>query len=399
MSERLNLQDLVDLLAKKQGLTKKESELFLRELIALVTENIENIEPVKIKDFGTLKPTKVNTRKSVNVNTGEEFEIPAHYKLSFLPDKTLRDIVNKPFAHFESVILEDGVSFDNINIESADDENDTDDETDNETTQSIISPQDNKVSPVQDKPVDTAEIEQVESESLNTVEEDENIPAMPTAEVEENIEPSVEPAATVKTENETISTESDDFDEGKIYNADKKKKAIIVSCLCLLFLIGGLALHYTGYLRQFMIDQGWCIKPEANMPTDSVAAIVPTKADSAAIIVDSTSTNNGVIASPADSTIVEPEEKPVTTSPKPRTATIEYGTTLRSLGLKHYGRKSFWVYIYMENKDKIKNPNSVPVGTELILPPASKYGIDANDPKSVEKAKEIEIRLFEQMGL
>lgn len=117
MNERLTLQDLIDILAKKQDITKKDAETFLRELFAVIAENIEKNDSVKIKDFGVFKLVKVNARKSVDVNTGEAIEIAAHYKLSFTPDKLLKDAVNRPLADFESVVLEDGVSFDDIETE------------------------------------------------------------------------------------------------------------------------------------------------------------------------------------------------------------------------------------------------------------------------------------------
>ena len=124
MNDRLSLQDLIDLLAQKQGITKKDAETFLREFIALISENIESNEPVKIKDFGTFKLIKVNARKSVDVNTGEAIEIPAHYKLCFTPDKSLKYAINRPFSHFDSVLLEFGVSFTNIDKEYTADESD-----------------------------------------------------------------------------------------------------------------------------------------------------------------------------------------------------------------------------------------------------------------------------------
>ena len=156
MNERLSLQDLIDLLAKKQEITKKEAEVFLRELIAVISETIESNESVKIKDFGTFKLVKVNARKSVDVNTGEAIEIAAHYKLSFTPDKLLKEAINRPFAHFESVVLEEGVSFDNIekdetvNIEEADEEEDV--SVDEETNEA--------------SPTPTADPQQVENEDF-----------------------------------------------------------------------------------------------------------------------------------------------------------------------------------------------------------------------------------------
>ena len=112
MKGKLVLQDIVDMLAKKTSLSKKEADSFFRELFAVIIDNVFNNEPVKIKDFGSFKLTKVNSRESVNVNTGGKIEIPEHYKISFTPDKSLKELVNKPFAHFETTLLEEGVSFD-----------------------------------------------------------------------------------------------------------------------------------------------------------------------------------------------------------------------------------------------------------------------------------------------
>lgn len=118
MNEKLTIADLVDLFAIKADIPKKEAEAFLREIFVIISENISLKDTVKIKDFGTFKPVKVSARKSVDINTGKEIEIAAHYKLSFIPDKDLKDTVNKPFAHFESVLLNDKVSFPDLENKS-----------------------------------------------------------------------------------------------------------------------------------------------------------------------------------------------------------------------------------------------------------------------------------------
>jgi nucleoid DNA-binding protein/nucleoid-associated protein YgaU len=73
---------------------------------------------------------------------------------------------------------------------------------------------------------------------------------------------------------------------------------------------------------------------------------------------------------------------------------ITAGERLTLIALKEYGHKSFWVYIYQENKDKIRNPDNVPVGTELVIPPASKYGIDKSSRESIQKADELALQLM-----
>lgn len=111
MNDKLSLQDLVDILSKKAKITKKDADSFFREFFQLILERIFDNDSVKVKDFGTFKLISVSSRESVNVNTGEKIEIPSHYKLSFLPDKILKNLVNKPFSQFETILLEDGVVF------------------------------------------------------------------------------------------------------------------------------------------------------------------------------------------------------------------------------------------------------------------------------------------------
>lgn len=107
MNEKLSLQDLVEVLSKKADITKKEADLFFRELFQLILDRIFDNDSVKIKDFGTFKLTPVSSRESVDVNTGEKIEIPAHHRLSFSPDKMLKELVNKPFSQFETILLDE----------------------------------------------------------------------------------------------------------------------------------------------------------------------------------------------------------------------------------------------------------------------------------------------------
>ena len=117
MNEKLNLQDLVDLLSHKVGLPKHEVETFLKELFCFISENLSETEEIKIKDFGAFKLVPAQERGSVDVNTGEKIEIPAQRKVTFLPAAELKDLVNKPFSHFETTLLNDGVSFEDVKME------------------------------------------------------------------------------------------------------------------------------------------------------------------------------------------------------------------------------------------------------------------------------------------
>ena len=105
MNERLYLQNFIDLLSEKYGMDKKDADKFVKEFFLLIEEALEQDRSVKIKGFGTFKLVDVESRESVKVNTGERFQIQGYTKVSFIPDGSLRDIINKPFSHFETVVL------------------------------------------------------------------------------------------------------------------------------------------------------------------------------------------------------------------------------------------------------------------------------------------------------
>ena len=117
MNERLTIQDLTDLLAAKHSMTKKDAEAFVKEFFLLIEQALENEKTVKIKGLGTFKLIDVDSRESVNVNTGERFQIKGHTKVSFSPDANLRDTINKPFAHFETVVLNENTILEDTPIE------------------------------------------------------------------------------------------------------------------------------------------------------------------------------------------------------------------------------------------------------------------------------------------
>ena len=445
MNERLSLQDLIDLLAKKQEITKKEAEVFLRELIAVISETIESNESVKIKDFGTFKLVKVNARKSVDVNTGEAIEIAAHYKLSFTPDKLLKEAINRPFAHFESVVLEEGVSFDNIekdetvNIEEADEEEDVsvDEETnevsptptadshqvDNEDFTPELGSEDTTIIETENTAPHTEE-EQVEE--INNRKEEAGHPeneAIAPSETENISEPITDEVSEERIleykqriEEAKLAAKEKDLEYERLVKetrqaAKRRKKFVSLGFFIFLiiaaFLIGGL---YFQEIARFLTEG-----PTGNGNTAIVADshnIDEQKTDTLAVSSDSIAKakEQDSIAIVTEKTLPsENSIKPQTQKTEQPTATkgntplaiitIEPGNTLRNISLKYYGHKSFCVYIYEENKDKIKNINSIPLGTKLTIPSPSKYGINLQDQASLDKAKAKERELFKTMGL
>ena len=111
---KFSLNTLGKLLADKSGLSQMEAELFIRKMFDVCNQGLEADKQVKIKWLGTFKVQATKDRESINVNTGERFTIEGRDKLTFTPDNILKEIVNKPFAQFETVVVNDGVDFDEI---------------------------------------------------------------------------------------------------------------------------------------------------------------------------------------------------------------------------------------------------------------------------------------------
>lgn len=136
MKKKLTLQDFADYIAQSEGVDKTTAEAFVRAFFDIIEEGLIDDKFVKIKGFGTFKLVAVSERESVNINTGERFQISGHTKVSFTPDSTMKELVNRPFAHFEAVDLNDDTDtkeFEVIDEEMEEEELDEGDSADIDT--------------------------------------------------------------------------------------------------------------------------------------------------------------------------------------------------------------------------------------------------------------------------
>ena len=181
MNERLTIRDLTDLLAAKHSMTKKDAEAFVKEFFLLIEQALENEKTVKIKGLGTFKLIDVDSRESVNVNTGERFQIKGHTKVSFSPDTNLRDTINKPFAHFETVVLNENTILEDTPIEDTEEE-----EAEEETSaQTVLNEVGEGTAPLVTEEYESTDDELSEKELI----QEEQITAQPS--VKDSIEESV----------------------------------------------------------------------------------------------------------------------------------------------------------------------------------------------------------------
>lgn len=195
MNNKVTFPELVEQVAQYANTSKRMSELFLKELFATISQSLIDGESVKVKGIGTFKLTEVSPRKSVDVNTGEEIEIPGHKKLSFAPDKDMAEAINQPFMHFETEILDDDVTDDQLAAIDA-----------GEPTEAPA-----EAAPAEEETTDTAATEAPAAEAPVAAEEEVVMPPVFVAPVEEpepeeaeaEVEAPVEPSEEVPAEEET----------------------------------------------------------------------------------------------------------------------------------------------------------------------------------------------------
>ena len=134
--DKFTVQQLADILIRKNRLSENEAQAFVCAIFDVIKEGLEADRQVKIKGFGTFKIIDVDPRESVNVNTGERVLIGGHQKITFTPDSVMKEMVNRPFSQFETVILNDGVDFSDVEKEAPAPEAENIQKTEKENTMS-----------------------------------------------------------------------------------------------------------------------------------------------------------------------------------------------------------------------------------------------------------------------
>ena len=342
MNKRLTTEDLAELLAEYTKKDKKSMDLFLREFVAVVTEGVLTDNLVKVKDLGSFKIVRVEKRESIHVNTGESFLIPEHYKFTFLPDKELREIVNKPFSFFETTEVNENVDF--SDLDSAKEENEKDLEEDSDGEEEKVSTVDEALGKKSISPVDGLPILEDESVKL-----DKDIPI--------------------------IHPQPQSFGH---------KMLIVVSAIAILL---GVAAYVYYNLDYFTAYNDLKIK---KVPLNTAPPLEKQNSEDL-VLVDSPNVNSDTSKVNESMAKVESETQVDTILAKIK---IEPGSRLTLISLEYYGSKLFWVYLYEHNKAIISDPNNIPIGTEIEIPIPGKYGIDAKDRASLEKAATLQSEIL-----
>ena len=284
LMSKLNIYDLCSVLTSKNGLDDKESHRFIKAMFDVIQEGLDEDKIVKVKGLGTFKIIEVDDRESINVNTGERVLIEGHSKLTFTPDSVMKEIVNKPFSQFETVILNEGVDFPEPVVEEPAVEDIIADEP-AEDKEIIVEPQiDNKVAEqsVEEEPV-----------AEKTVAE-EPVAEEPVAEEPVAEEPVAEDSVVEFTDdNDNVQSGEENSVEESVFETSNNNSILrwILSGVAVLLLILGAA--YGGYLygRYELSEEIAYKQMKADLKTAEITtkkAQVAIKKDSVAQEVDAT---------------------------------------------------------------------------------------------------------------
>ena len=415
MSDKITIQDIIELLAEKHGMNKKDAEAFVKGIFDLIEEALASEKYVKVKGLGTFKLTEVESRESVNVNTGERFQIQGHNKISFTPDTTMKDLINKPFAHFETVILNENTQLEDtkIEMEGEDDKEENTEEIISSTPEILKEDDTNTITSTPTYEADIKPITNISAppkiiaadEIIETVEEQQSIKedhlTEKASKVAENTseerpatiaEAAIKAVREEKTISETIEgrtskpqsmTASESplaVPEGLLQKEQKKNLwGIIIAIILVLCIAGGIYWFMQSSSSKQPIRQSIpaATSTVKEMPNDSVTLQQQ----------DTVSGSNLQTREPIQSQPAKPKSPSVQSAANQEIAkvtladTVEYdivgtkvnytlqeGESLIKLALKFYGTKKLWPYIVRHNKNVIKDADRVPIGTTLRIP-------------------------------
>ena len=391
MNNKLLLQDLADQLSESGKLKKKEAEEFLKAFFKVIEESLFQGEIVKIQGLGTFKLLRVESRKSVNVSTGEEFELKEHYKISYTPDLALKTLVNEPFSHLEPVEL------------------DVRPEQDRPFKQKIRSEEEDLSEPViavkSDRP-DRTNINKQKSMSQS-----ENDSKSPNRNSRNDIK-------------QPVHGSRQGFDR-KVEN----KNSVSGKLFWFFFVVIVIVLAIWAYISNEQAQKENVFKLKETALFDSTSyedtkpeefetviedslkleAEIASKIESLAMAEKSVkpvkknlaSASGKIVQSQLDTKPAKPEVKePYTSNVNvsgfkfPVIETLRKGEMLTLMSLKYYGHKAFWVYIYAANANVISDPDHIPLGTKIRIPKPDPSIINAKDPNCVAKAKALQTKIL-----
>lgn len=372
MNEKTTIQDLVLALVQCHEMEKEHAEAFVQTFFELIEEGLTIDRYVKVKGWGTFKLIQVESRESVDVKTGERIEIPAYHRITFTPDVSLRELINKPFAHFETVVLNDTTHFDDLKEDDNGNEEQDDilideavgiEDESNDTQNSIASP----VS------VPTPTITESSVEKQRAQNETELV-------IPQEVQTVVDARIEVTQQQPEPAPE---------YQPLRKSNPW---CMYATILFCGIILG-GGVAWFIMSGRRYVLETDVKIPTASVEKNYPSAPS--IVVNDSLSKKDSIRQEKKDTIqkdtlnivsrvekkilvekheIVKSKKETIADTVKYRIVgtqtnyTLKEGETLVKVSYKFFGDKKLWPYIAKHNDSVITNPDNIPVGTTIKIP-------------------------------
>ena len=387
MNEKVSLQDLAAMVADDCKISRKKADQFIRDMFDVILEALKKEKYVKIKGLGTFKLTEVSPRVSVNVSTGERFEIQGHRKITFTPENKIKELINKPFAHFEPVVLNEGVQFDDV---PDDIEKDVEMDMEEVTEKSVIPETTTVEEETKEQEPEPIQEEAVVNEPILEETKEELVEEAP--EVEKN--PEVEKIAEIPTEVPMPETSIEEkpvvVSPDPIPLMQTKKKTPwgwIIGVLCALLIIVLVVwllvpkttkeVPYEIYQPEKAVVSSTPADTLQQRKKDEVAPTQPEPVKEEVVTPKPVETPKPVApavqpAVPALSTTVVKETIADTLEYRitglKATYTLKEGETLARVAANFYQNRRLWPYIAKYNKDILPNVNRVVPGMVIRVP-------------------------------
>lgn len=370
MNDKTTLQDLIGLLAQRHQMETTDAEVFVKTVLSLIEEALEKDKYVKIKGLGTFKLIEIEERESVDINTGERIRIQSHSRISFLPDSSLRELVNKPFSHFETVVLNENTHFDDLEETSAVEKEDAE-EGENEERE--IFSETEHVDQLQDSNIiETPKCEAIKSTSLPEEIEEERVVELGKEELHPKLE-EVKDARFPWCMIASVLLVGVILGGGIIWGLLSGRRYIPESCLSSLVkekeTVSSVGPSHKDSLA--LLEQ-----TAVNAVADTVKAQqIMEKKDTVKISLEKEKTSvesvtnqvaGKVSSKKATESLSDTVEYTITGTKS--VYTIGKGETLVRVALKFYGNKKLWPYLVKHNTKIIKDPNNVPAGLIINIP-------------------------------
>ena len=424
--------EIISIIAERTGVSRADARLFLDKFNEAVFKGLNDDQSVKIKGLGTFKMVSVKARKSVSVNGGEAIEIPAHNKVTFTAEKVFADMVNEPLAHLEVVELSDSpsdevdpveegaddyvassrmkklseeaeelkslladinglpvaaTSVEGQNVEDAATEHKKEEvveESKKEVVEEVV--EDYKEEVVEESKKEV--VEEVVEESKEEVAEEvvEEVVEENNEVVEEVVEESKEEEVVEEHREEEKECDSVDVEDentkGITYGG--KIGRLFLLCMMLLLVIFGL-IYWVNFRKADDKDT-----PVKTVDVEAVAPVCGnTVAKKDTVVPEDKSVEEDKLPD-GKLTIEQMRKMEIDYSVIQGTETVRDGSRLTMISLRAYGNKEFWIYLFLANRDQLRNPGQIRTGMVIKIPKIDSRLVDASNPDCLQYAKELQ---------